>query len=150
MSFMNPVVQKGEWWKVETNNGTDFIPLDIAPTVKDLKPFLGGQKILSKEKIMGYGARLSASGYMDCTEWCVFDSEKAAWSYLLENHADAFTWAWQPGSGYHLYLPNEEVATIVKEFFQSINGNNIEQDVSFLYTVDESEEPTDEVDYQEI
>lgn len=30
----------------------------------------------------GFGARLSAPGYLDCTEWTVFDTEAAARLYL--------------------------------------------------------------------
>lgn len=34
--------------------------------------------------IKGYGARLSAPGYLDCTEWCVFNTLKGARDYLKE------------------------------------------------------------------
>lgn len=34
----------------------------------------------------GYGARLSASGYMDCTEWTVFDTEMEAIEFLIETY----------------------------------------------------------------
>jgi hypothetical protein len=30
------------------------------------------------ETVFGYGVRLSASGYLDCTEWEVFDTEAEA------------------------------------------------------------------------
>lgn len=36
----------------------------------------------------GYGARLSAPGYLDCTEWTVFDTEKEAQAYLDETYGD--------------------------------------------------------------
>ena len=42
----------------------------------------------SWENIQGYGARLSAPGYMDCTEWCVFDSVEEAEEYLTETYGD--------------------------------------------------------------
>lgn len=36
----------------------------------------------------GYGARLSAPGYSDCTDWEVFDSVKEAADYLLNTYFD--------------------------------------------------------------
>lgn len=150
MAHMKPVVQKGEWWKVGTQYGTEFVSTDVADTKKELNKLFALRDILTCERVMGYGARLSAPGYLDATEWTVFDSEKAAWSYLLENYEDAFTWQWEPGHGYHLYCPSESVAEIIKNHFQSINGSMIEQDIEFLYTVDESEKPTDEVEWEEV
>jgi hypothetical protein len=38
--------------------------------------------------IAGFGARLSAPGYLDCTDWCVFETEKEAWDYLRETYLD--------------------------------------------------------------
>jgi len=40
------------------------------------------------ENIFGYGARLSAAGYMDSTEWCVFKTEREALQYLLDTYAN--------------------------------------------------------------
>ncbi|MCP3885122.1 MAG: hypothetical protein GY700_06540 [Propionibacteriaceae bacterium] len=37
----------------------------------------------------GYGARLSKPGYLDCTEWAVFDTQREAAEYLLETYYDA-------------------------------------------------------------
>ena len=34
------------------------------------------------------GARLSAPGYLDCTEWSVFDTEQEAEEYLDENYPE--------------------------------------------------------------
>ncbi len=44
--------------------------------------------VLSWELIQGYGARLSAPGYLDCTEWTVFDTPEEAQAYLDENFPD--------------------------------------------------------------
>jgi len=38
--------------------------------------------------IEGYGARLSAPGYLDCTEWAVFDTVAQAEQYLEEMYGD--------------------------------------------------------------
>ena len=37
---------------------------------------------VSVETRSGWGARLSASGYLDCTPWSMFDSEQEANEYL--------------------------------------------------------------------
>jgi hypothetical protein len=47
-----------------------------------LSLYLPPGKFLSVKKIKGYGARLSAPGYLDCTDWIVFQTEDEAWSYL--------------------------------------------------------------------
>ena len=44
--------------------------------------------IQSWENIQGYGARLSAPGYLDCTEWAVFDTVEEALSYLAEMYEE--------------------------------------------------------------
>jgi hypothetical protein len=36
----------------------------------------------------GYGARLSAPGYLDCTDWCVFETEQEARDHLEEAYGD--------------------------------------------------------------
>jgi hypothetical protein len=37
---------------------------------------------------VGYGARMSAPGYLDCTEWSVFDTEAEAEAYLTEHYSE--------------------------------------------------------------
>ena len=40
------------------------------------------------EEKTGYGARLSAPGYLDCTDWMVFDSIEEAQNYLHDTFHD--------------------------------------------------------------
>ena len=40
------------------------------------------------ERKTGWLARMSAPGYMDCTNWTVHDSEEAAKEYLEEMYGD--------------------------------------------------------------
>lgn len=54
----------------------------------DCQGFYDGDKIYSIEIIDGYGARLSAPGYMDCTEWTVFKTQEQAQNYLNETYDD--------------------------------------------------------------
>jgi len=45
-------------------------------------------KVYSATIRTGVGARLSAPGYMDCTEWSVFDTEEEAQTYLDETYPE--------------------------------------------------------------
>ena len=40
------------------------------------------------EIIEGWGARLSAPGYLDCTDWAVHDTEAEAHEYLTDMYGD--------------------------------------------------------------
>ena len=113
MSFMQKQIVQGSWLEIETMNGTVFLPEDIAPqtaidfcdligelhepdelpaTVKcDLLEFTevhDANHIESVERITGFGCRLSAPGYMDCTDWTVHKTEKEAEQYLSEMYDD--------------------------------------------------------------
>lgn len=144
MAFMKPQVLLGVWIQFETSEGTQCVP-KICFDRNDHDNIEED----SIEEITGYGARLSAPGYLDCTEWTVFETETEAWQNLLDNYEEAFEWIWEPGHGYHMYCYNSLVASLIKNHYQSINGNTIEQDGSFIYTIDESEEPTEDVPYVE-
>ena len=39
-------------------------------------------------KCVGYGARLSAPGYMDCTDWTVYDTQEEAEAGLNADYGD--------------------------------------------------------------
>jgi hypothetical protein len=86
-----------EWWEVETTQGTTWVECENVgrSEVKavDLLPFLevtDTDCIVHWEFKSGYGARLHAPGYLDCTEWSVFDTEDEAREHLFE------TWNYCP------------------------------------------------------
>ena len=101
------ITGKQNWLKVETAQGTEFIdsaslclfvrnsdcpsqPLtedERFQTVKKIQPYTDGEP-QSWANIKGYGARLSAPGYLDCTAWAVFDTEQEAREYLEENYSE--------------------------------------------------------------
>src|SRR5262249_14471531 len=102
MSFMQPQVVFGRWLAVETRDGTEFIPADV---VGPLPIELGATLDYESERwgelcealrpccvaepegvrlFEGYGARLSAPGFLDCTPWVVFETEKEARDFLAE------------------------------------------------------------------
>ena len=48
----------------------------------------GAAGIESIEIVSGWGARLSAPGYLDCTEWSVYETEEEARADLAEMYGD--------------------------------------------------------------
>jgi len=106
--FMQRQVTGNEnWLQVETTQGTEFIRIadtslfvrnsqtlthpmsdeDKDATIEKIRPYVEG-KPQSWENIKGYGARLSAPGYLDCTEWTVFDTKEEAEKYLDEMYPE--------------------------------------------------------------
>jgi hypothetical protein len=84
------ITRKLEWYVIETNQGTWFVPKDDIGEVTelaDLKDYVEGtpESFTTRE---GYGARLSAPGYLDCTEWSVFDTPEQAEEYLDEYYPE--------------------------------------------------------------
>jgi hypothetical protein len=95
------------WLRVETTQGTEFVSIadtnlfvrdsetvthpmtdaERADVVAKIRQYTDG-KPQSWENVKGYGARLSAPGYLDCTEWTVFDIEDEAREYLEEMYPD--------------------------------------------------------------
>jgi hypothetical protein len=95
------------WWRVETTHGTEFVSVadtslfardsasvthpmsdeDRDAAIEKIHPYVEG-KPQFWENIKGYGARLSAPGYLDCTEWTVFDTKEEAETFLDEMYPD--------------------------------------------------------------
>jgi hypothetical protein len=109
---MEPQVEKGRWLVIDGPDCTEHIPADLIG-----EPRLGGfseekrkafkecdeyakalfaraedyrenRKFRSCEFVEGYGARFSAPGYLDATDWAFFDSEAEAIKYLLDQHLE--------------------------------------------------------------
>lgn len=91
MPFMEPeVTEKQEWARVETNNGTYWVPLDVlnseelvaarGDNFEPLLKYTEGTHVFPKDSWIekGYGVRLSAPGYLDATEWEVYKNKREA------------------------------------------------------------------------
>ena len=92
MSFMEKqVTEKKLWWIVETTQGTECLPVDLIgkePADSEaFRDYCEGD-VQSWEQREGFGARLSAPGYLDCTPWSVFDTQEEAEKYLDETYGD--------------------------------------------------------------
>jgi|TARA_R110000787_G_C13337150_1_gene437871 hypothetical protein len=99
MEFMQKqVTTQNRWLEIDGDQGITFVQYDFvygsqnqktcSPKKADCQGFYDGDKIYSIEIIDGYGARLSAPGYMDCTEWTVFKTQEQAQNYLNETYDD--------------------------------------------------------------
>lgn len=75
---MVPVAEHFAAYHVETNAGTEIVPEDVCGAIVDvddegetgqLAQYCEGSRIESVERKVGWYARLSAPGYLDCTGW---------------------------------------------------------------------------------
>lgn len=106
-AFMKPVVEFGTWIEIDGPNGVDVVSADLADLreVNKLRAKIRihgsadlhgtGLGEFTENRIAreitvrkGYGAHMSAPGYMDQTEWSVFNTEKEAWEYLEEYYGE--------------------------------------------------------------
>lgn len=102
MAFMELQSEFGRWYLVETRNGTEVIPEDVcgrlsavvtlACTPKDtspglwaglmdaIRPYLEGSTddVTEVSCRQCWGARYSAPGYLDCTDWVLADTQAEA------------------------------------------------------------------------
>src|ERR1700676_3292712 len=76
--FMQPEIVRGNFCKYYTMPEGETI---IIPT-ENYDPFLCGYDYTEYTNVIG--ARLSAPGCIDCTDWDIFDSEEEAIHYLLD------------------------------------------------------------------
>ncbi len=100
--MQHEITRKQDWWQGESQHGgavwvprynftaKQFAEGCLGYDAEELEGYSDAE--LAATGIMttveGYGARLSAPGYMDCTEWCVFATEKEAREYLAEMYDD--------------------------------------------------------------
>lgn len=86
MSFMKPEVVRGDWYEVEDKRGeTSIVPTDVglADWIDDLKD---GESVTITLHVDTWGGRMSAPGYLDCTEWGLYKSEADAIRWLREEY----------------------------------------------------------------
>jgi hypothetical protein len=89
MAFMEPEIYRGEYYAVDTSIGNEIVPADVVGTVNsvaDLAEYVEGEISDSVPPPVktGWLFRLSAPGYLDCTDWSVADSEEEARAELEE------------------------------------------------------------------
>lgn len=90
MPHMIPQIEFMAAYHIETNCGTECVPADLvgdSATADSLSMYLEGKPRpdAEPERVEGWFARLSAPGYMDCTEWSgPFDTEKEAREHIAD------------------------------------------------------------------
>jgi hypothetical protein len=91
--FMQPVIWNDRFFEVETDIGLEYVEQALIgktlhPSKSDLSDYIEGCEVISCNAVDGWGAYLSAPGYMDRTELCVFASEQDAINYLIEYYSE--------------------------------------------------------------
>jgi len=84
--FMIPDIEEGDWHKVDGTAGTSWFPADNFTADEATTEYDGEADTV--ETIHGYGARLSAPGYLDCTDWTVFATYEEAARYLVDTYGN--------------------------------------------------------------
>lgn len=83
--FMKPEIEHGAWHICETDTGTCIVPADLcAGNSADVLMYCDATVVYEVETKEGYGARFSAPGYMDCTDWAFFEQLDEACEFLFE------------------------------------------------------------------
>ena len=89
MSFMQQqITNSRNWWKVDGSEGTMYFDAEDFTKDQAIDAYEFPQAVDSVELIVGFGARLSAPGYMDCTDWSVYGSLEEAQRELAEMFGD--------------------------------------------------------------
>jgi hypothetical protein len=94
MSHMQKQILYGRWVVIEGNQGTETIPFDLVspkrakPRFEDVRDYVESSSATSIEVVDGWGARLSAPGYLDSTSWTVHKTEDEARQSLAEMFDD--------------------------------------------------------------
>jgi hypothetical protein len=99
MAFMQPELVFGSWVQVEGPCGTEWVDADLVGEVEDytgpaipipepLAAYCENKTATEIKTVDGWGARLSAPGYLDATPWTVFETEEEAQEYLVEQQED--------------------------------------------------------------
>jgi hypothetical protein len=91
MPFMTPKYDHGGYYAVETTHGTECVPASLVglhATIEDLIDYTEGNPHEDQdiEFKAGVGVRLSAPGYMDCTDWSFFATEDEAREYVKDTY----------------------------------------------------------------
>ena len=101
MSFMqSQVTEKIKWLAIDGNMGVTYVPLrDIWTDLEKWDTMSETLRLMclqayyegtpsSYEVVKGYGVRLSAPGYLDCTAWEVYPKLEQAEQSALELDAE--------------------------------------------------------------
>ena len=84
--FMQPEIVEDTWYVGEDKYRVYFaIPSDVMALEQVIEET--GADPEDIETVKGFGARIQAPGYMDASDWTVYDTEQEAIDYLMEYYA---------------------------------------------------------------
>lgn len=84
--FMQPNIELDDWIAYETGTGESTVEqaMFFKPDEMGIRDGETREVLVYKGY---YGARMSASGYLDCTDWNLFQHEADAIQFLLDTYA---------------------------------------------------------------
>ena len=83
MSFMQPqVTGLRTWWEVDGDDGIHFFDQEDFSKKDAINAY--PTELWTCVETTGYASRLSAPGYMDCTEWSVYPTQQEAAQALID------------------------------------------------------------------
>ena len=85
--FMAPEIEEGEWWEADSKDGGTYSYPAWIVSKREAADDCGA-KMCDVRKVTGFGARLSASGYLDATDWTVYATEDDAIVALVDMYGD--------------------------------------------------------------
>lgn len=146
---MQPQVVKTDVIVVETDEGTTYLPGDdfgfselsrkmasdeamVFSTIESQLNLDEGSVLDVEFEKNKWLARSSAPGYMDATDWSMFDTEEEAWSYLIDMDPSLFTWTLDGGLA-SITMDSSAAAKAMKDAVQSIDGTKAESDGDLVY-----------------
>lgn len=96
MPHMQTEVVFGTYFEVDTTHGTEIVPTDacghtMTTVAEALMLYLNGAPLDKDAECPvkeGWLARLSAPGYLDCTDWSAFETETEAREFLEEFYGE--------------------------------------------------------------
>lgn len=83
MAFMQAqMTDKQTWHRIDGDKGVQWYPGEYFSLEQAGEKY--GDSRFEEETLQGYGVRLSAPGYMDCTDWEVYTTESDAYDRFCE------------------------------------------------------------------
>lgn len=95
-SFMQPCIYADSYFEVETSQGTEIVPSDVigrtvGTAAEAFANYCEGSISDPEECVeckTGYLARMSASGFLDCTDWSAHTTAEDAARYLIDTYGE--------------------------------------------------------------
>ena len=92
--FMEHEITQEHFYRINTDNCEEYLvpksicsPKQIPDNPKEFVEYTESGSVVDVESVFGFFCRLSAPGYMDCTDWIgPFETEEEAENYLVDNY----------------------------------------------------------------